>query len=116
MAERFSTDGLTIAPGVVETILAQTVLDVDGVAQVGSPRPTDGLIGSSRKRNPAAGVLVLADAGQITVAVHVCVFYGYRLQDVAEQVRLAVALALEGQIGVSAAAVDVFVDGIAFPE
>jgi uncharacterized alkaline shock family protein YloU len=116
MAEKFATDGLTIAPGVVETILAQTILGIDGVAKVGTPKPTDGLLGVGKKRNPAQGVLLMADAGQITVAVHICVLFGYRLQDVADEVRSAVAEALEGQIGVTASAVDIYVDGIAFPE
>lgn len=116
MADRYATEGLTIAPGVIETILAQTVLSIDGVAKVGTPKPTDGLLGAGRRRNPAQGVLLTADGGSITVAVHVSVYFGHRLQEVADQVRLAVAEVLEGQIGVTAAAVDVYVDGIAFPE
>jgi uncharacterized alkaline shock family protein YloU len=44
------------------------------------------------------------------------VLYGYRLVDVAEQVRLVVVETLEGQIGVVASAVDIFIDGVAFPE
>ena len=116
MAEQFSAEGLTIAPGVVETILAQAVLQVDGVAQVGSPKPTDGLLGSGKRRNPAQGIIVAAEDGQIVVAVHIRVFYGYRLTDVADQARKAVAETLEGQIGATAAAVDIYVDGIAFPE
>lgn len=116
MAEQFHTDGLTIAPGVVETILAQTVLAIDGVAQVGSPKATDGLFGSGKHRNPAQGILMTAEEGVITIAVHLTVFYGYQLQAVAQAVRQAVAEVLIAQIGLAAAAIDIYIDGIAFPE
>jgi len=114
MAEQISTDGLTIAPGVIETILAQMVLDVEGVAWVGSPKATDGLIGAGRKRNPAQGILLTAEGDQITVAVHISASFGYRLADVADQVRQAVSDTLVGQIGVKVQAVDVYVDSIDF--
>ncbi|MCL2137610.1 MAG: Asp23/Gls24 family envelope stress response protein, partial [Coriobacteriia bacterium] len=103
-------------PGVIETILSQTVLQVDGVAKVGSPKPTDGIFSGTKKRNSPQGVLLTAEDGQITVAVHICVHFGFRLQEVAEQVRYAVADTLEGQIGISAHTVDVYIDSIAFPE
>ncbi|MCL2631887.1 MAG: Asp23/Gls24 family envelope stress response protein [Coriobacteriia bacterium] len=116
MVEQFSTDGLTIAPGVVETILMQAVLQVDGVARVGSPKPIEGLFGSSKRNNATQAVVLTAEDGKIMVSVHICVHFGYRLQEVAEQVRYAVADTLGGQIGVTTSAVDVFVDGIVFPE
>ena len=116
MAERFSTDGLTIAPGVIETILAQTVLQVDGVARVGSMKPADNIFSSNKRRNPAQAVLLTAEAGQITVSVHISVTFGYRLSEVAERVRSVIAETLEGQVGAIVAAVDVYVDSIAFPE
>ncbi|MDR2957382.1 MAG: Asp23/Gls24 family envelope stress response protein [Coriobacteriales bacterium] len=116
MAEQISADGLTIAPGVIETILAQTILQVDGVTRVGSPKPTDGLFGTGKHRNPAQGIILVAEDNQITVSAHICVEYGYRLPEVAEQVRSAIADTLEGQIGVKVAAVDVYVDSVAFPE
>ena len=116
MAEQFSTDGLTIAPGVIETILAQAVLQIDGIASVGSPKPTDGIFGTGKRKNPGQAVIITAEDGQISIAVHICVGFGYRLQEVAEQVRFVIADTLEGQIGIKAATVDIYVDSIAFPE
>ncbi|MDR0459340.1 MAG: Asp23/Gls24 family envelope stress response protein [Coriobacteriales bacterium] len=116
MSEQFTTEGLTIAPGVIETILSQAILQIDGVSKVGSPKATDGLLGSGKRRNPAQGVLLIAENDLINVVVHICVEYGYQLMAVAEQVRSMVADTLEGQIGISVNQVDVFVDSIAFPE
>jgi uncharacterized alkaline shock family protein YloU len=50
------------------------------------------------------------------VAVRVHLFYGYRIPEVAAQIRKTVAETLKGQVGVAVDAVDVFVDGIQFPE
>lgn len=116
MAEQFSTEGLTIAPGVIELILAQTVLQVEGVASVGAFKAAEGIFGASKKKAPVQAVILTAEDGQITVSVHISVFFGARLQEVAELVRYAIADTLEGQIGITTAAVDVYVDGIVFPE
>jgi uncharacterized alkaline shock family protein YloU len=115
MTEQFTSDGLTIAPGVVETILAQSVAQVEGVAQVGAPRVADSILRGNKGNNFTQGILITAEDGQITVIVHLQVLYGYQIQDVATAVRASIAETLEGQIGVPVAAVDVFVDGVAFP-
>jgi uncharacterized alkaline shock family protein YloU len=117
MDEKLMNEGLSIAPGVVETIVSLAVAQVDGVAQVGAPRLSRSFIPALSRRHPAQGILIMADDDErITVAVHVQVFYGYRLQEVAEKIRLAVAGTLSGQVGIEVAAVDVSVDGIQFPE
>ncbi|MDR1082850.1 MAG: Asp23/Gls24 family envelope stress response protein [Coriobacteriales bacterium] len=115
--EKLMNEGLAIAPGVVETIVSLAVCQVDGVAQVGAPSLSNSFASAFRKWHPAQGILIMADDDeQITVAVHVQVFYGYRLQEVAEGVRGAVVDALYGQVGIEVASVDVFIDGIQFPE
>jgi uncharacterized alkaline shock family protein YloU len=117
MDERLVNEGLSIAPGVVETIVSLAAGQVDGVAQVTAPGLSRGLLTVLGRRHPGQGVVIMADEdGIITVAVRVRVYYGYRLQEVAEQIRHAVAGTLLGQIGIEVAAVDVFIDGIQFPE
>jgi uncharacterized alkaline shock family protein YloU len=116
MTDHHKADGLTIAPGVIETILVQAILQVDGVARVGLPKPTDGFFSGGRKRNPAQGITLIAEDEQITATVHVSVYYGFRLQELAEALRYAVAETLEGQIGITASAVDIFIDSVVFPE
>jgi uncharacterized alkaline shock family protein YloU len=117
MDEKLMSEGLTIAPGVIETMISLAVAQVSGVAQVGAPSLSSSFISALSKRHPAQGIMILADDdGQITVTAHVHIFYGYRLQEVAEQIRLAIADTLFGQVGIEVSAVDVCVDGIQFPE
>jgi uncharacterized alkaline shock family protein YloU len=115
--KRLMGDGLTIAPGVIETIVSLAVAQVDGVAQVGGSGLSESFLSAFSKRHPAQGVLILADDdGQITLDVHVLLYFGYRLHDVGEQVRLAVADTLAGQVGIEAARINVHIDGVRFPE
>lgn len=117
MDEKLMSEGLTIAPGVVETIVSLAVSQIEGVAQVGAPGFSETFISALNKKHPAQGILITADENkEITVTVHVQVFYGYRLHDVADTIRTVVVDALDGQVGIKAAAVDVFIDGIQFPE
>jgi uncharacterized alkaline shock family protein YloU len=102
---------------VVETIISLAVAQVDGVAQVTAPGFPGNVVSALNKKHAVSGIIIMAeDDGQITVAVHVQVYYGYRLQEVADSIRLAVADTMSGQIGIQLASVDVYVDGIQFPE
>ena len=117
MYDKLTSENLTIAPGVVETIVSLAVNQTDGVAQVKAPRFSNGLVSALNKKHPAQGVIIMADDdGQVTVAIHVQIYYGYRLQEVAAKIRNAVTETMEGQAGIEVARVDVFVDGIQFPE
>jgi uncharacterized alkaline shock family protein YloU len=117
MDEKHMSEGLIIAPGVVETIVSLAVAQVDGVAQVGASRLSRTFISALNRKHPAQGILIMAeDDGRITVVVHVHIFYGYRLQEVAEKIRLSVADTLTGHVGVDVDRVDIHVDGIQFPE
>ncbi|MDR1713665.1 MAG: Asp23/Gls24 family envelope stress response protein [Coriobacteriales bacterium] len=116
MTESISNDGLTIAPGVVETIVSIAVSEVDGVAQVGAPSLSNSFKSAFTRHNPAQGILITAEEGQFQVTAHVQVYYGYRLHDVADNIRAAVADTLAGQVGISVSRVDVFIDSVQFPE
>jgi uncharacterized alkaline shock family protein YloU len=116
MDEKLTAEGLTIAPGVIETIISLAVAQVEGVAQVGSPSLSGSFMSAFSKRSPAQGVLIAAEEGNFIVTVHVQLFYGYKLHEVAEQIRHSVAATLEGQVGITISTVDVYVDGIQFPE
>jgi uncharacterized alkaline shock family protein YloU len=107
-----AVENVTIAPGVVETIIALAISQVDGVASVGGRSQTR-RFGISRKHG-APGVLILEDEGLIKVVVHIQAYYGYRLQELGEQIRAAIADALLSQAGISVDSVDITIDGIAF--
>ncbi len=114
MTEYLSVEGMTLAPGVVETIVSIATSEVEGVASVGS-YTTSSLRSIVAAKPSSAGVEVQVDAdNHLEVAVHIEVYYGYALTEIAEQVRQSVADALLVQVGVDVAYVDVFVDGIRF--
>ncbi len=104
-----------IAPGVAESIVALAIAQVDGVAQIGpKARAGDGLLSVLTKKPSGSGVLIYEDEGQITVDVHLKLFYGYKLQEVAANIRATVADALLTQACISISRVDITVDGIVF--
>lgn len=105
--------GLEVAPGVLETIVALAAEQVDGVACVEG----GGLAGLMKQKPGSRGVEVAqGDDGAFAVVVHVSVRYGTPVRTVAASVQSAVADALLSQIGNRVATVDVFIDGIVFPE
>ena len=105
-----------IAPGVAESIVALAVAQVEGVAQIGSKSASSsgGLIGAISKKPKSGGVLILDDEGRIKVDMHLKIYYGYRLQEVAADVRAAVADALLTQACISIDSIDITIDGIVF--
>jgi len=116
MSEEIRLDGLGVAPGVLDTIVTVAVESVDGVASVGAPGIA-GLVQSASRKGASRAVDVCTDEnGGLSATVHLQVIYGHKLKDVASAVQRAVAEAVESQVGVEIATVDVFVDGIVFAE
>lgn len=109
-----STEGMTITPGVVETIVTLAVKDVDGVVSVGNP-PADLLRAVLHGMPNTQGVDVsVDDDGKMTIAVHVNIAYGKPIPLIAQKVREHTVDAVTSQIGTEIARVDVYVDGIRF--
>jgi uncharacterized alkaline shock family protein YloU len=89
---------------------------VEGVASVGAAGLA-GLVQKSARKGTARAVDVcVSDDGALSVTIHVQVIYGHKLKEVANAIQIAVADAVESQVGVQVAAVDVYVDGIVFVE
>ena len=107
-------DGMAIAPGVVETIVSIAVNDVDGVASVGS-HATSGIRSALAGKPSTQGIDVeVDDNDELHVTVHVEVYYGYVLPDLADAIRQAVDQAVASQVGLDVGSIDVFVDGLQF--
>ncbi len=105
-------EGLDVAPGVLETIVMLAAQDVEGVACVEST----GLAGLMHKAGRAKPVEVAPGEGDaFAVTVHLAVEYGRPLRGVAAEVQRSVADALLSQTGRGVSAIDVYVDGVAFP-
>jgi uncharacterized alkaline shock family protein YloU len=115
----FTIEGVEIAPGVIETIVSLAAAEVPGVAGVGTAGTISNILASfnAGRPIPTTGIeLAVADDGTVAVQLTIQCFYGYRLVEVADKVRAAVADALSGQIGAEVSSVDIYVDGLAFEE
>ena len=108
-------EGMTIAPGVVETIISLAARDVEGVARIG-PATTSGLMRLSGGGRPSTqGIEVTTDENdELHVSIRMDVKSGNVLPDLAANVRRAVVDAIATQVGVKVAAVDIYIDGIQF--
>ena len=108
-------EGMTIAPGVVETIISLAARDVEGVASIG-PATTSGimdLIGGGRPSTQGIEVTT-HENDELHVSIRMDVKSGNVLPDLAANVRRAVVDAVATQVGVKVAAVDIYIDGIQF--
>lgn len=108
-------EGMTIAPGVVETIISLAARDVEGVASIG-PATTSGLMDLIGGGRPSTqGIEVTADENdELHVSIRMDVKSGNVLPDLAANVRRAVVDAVATQVGVKVASVDIYIDGIQF--
>lgn len=116
MTEQLNANGMSIAPGVVDTIIHIAVADVDGVAAVGqnsSPNLRQRI--SGKQTHPGIETVVTPE-GDLAITLHISVKHGYVLPDLAAKVRQAVSDALLVQVGLQTAEVDIYVDGISFEQ
>lgn len=110
-------EGMAIAPNVVETIVTIAVREVEGVAAVGTAATKSSIRSMLSGKGASQAIeLNVDDEGKLEVAVHIDVFFGQTLPEVAERVRKAVADAVVSQVGTEVASVDVYVDGLQFSE
>lgn len=112
--KELNIDGMSIAPGVVETIISIAVSEVEGVAAVGGGAGA----GLLKLTNPAAqGIdMVVDDQNQLKVSVRVSVKSGRPLPQIAADIREAVSDAVGIQVGLSVSCVDVYIDAITFED
>ncbi len=116
MSDEIRLEGLGVAPGVLDTIVTVATEQVEGVAAVGAPGIAGLVQKGARKGTSRAVDVCMGEDGELSVAVHIQVRFGHRIREVAERVQEAVTEALSSQVGVPVAIVDVYVDGLVFPE
>ena len=95
MTDQMNVEGLSIAPSwVMETIISVAASEVDGVPSLGS-FATSGIRSMLASKPSTSGIETKMDEdGKLSVAVHVEVYYGYVLPELAAQLRTAIAEAL----------------------
>ena len=114
MSNDLNVDGMSLAPGVVETIISIAANEVEGVASVGS-FAASGLRSMLVAKPSTAGIETTLDAeGKLMVTLHIEVYYGQVLPELAATLRQSIADALLVQVGVEVSSVDIYVDGIQF--
>lgn len=116
MSDEIRLEGLGVAPGVLDTIVTLAAEGIAGVAAVGAPGIAGLVQKGARKGASRAVDVCVGEDGELSVTVHVQVLYGQKLRDVARDVQAAITEALASQVGVGVAGVDVYVDGLVFPE
>ncbi len=116
MTDQLNANGMSIAPGVVDTIIAIAVQEVEGVAGLGQAPGSNIRLRIAGKQTFAGIETEVTPEGKLAVTLHIDVKYGYVLPDLAAKVRQAVSDALLVQVGVEVSNVDIYVDGISFPQ
>lgn len=115
MTDSLSDKNMTLAPGVIDTIISISAHEVDGVAFVGS-RVSNGLMSRLGGGKPSTSGIesTFDDDGKLHIVLHIEVEYGFVLPELASALRQAISDALLVQVGVEVASIDIFVDGIQF--
>lgn len=115
MSEEVQLGEMTLAPGVLETIVTVAAREVEGVVSVvGSQQGLAQMAQKAVNRQAARSVSASVSEGAIEVALHIEVEYGRSLRLVGTEVQEAVAEAIRSQLGASVASVDVYIDAVRF--
>lgn len=110
-----NAESMTIAPGVMETIVVLAVRDVPGVLSVGSaPSGIRSLFAFKQSTQGVQVSLAQDETVQVAIAIHVS--SGYSLDEIATSVRKAVADAILTQVGLEVSRVDITVESIQFQD
>ena len=113
MTNTEQSPSMTLAPGVVDTIISLTANGLEGVSSIGTP--AGGFFARLAKRPTTSGISTkIDDDGKLEITLHIVAKYGYSLTELAENLRNAIAEALLVQVGVEVAFVDIYVDSISF--
>lgn len=116
MTDKQPVEGMTLAPGVVDTIISIIVNEQEGVASLGSS-PASGIFAKLSNKPSTSGIESrYNDEGKLDIVLHIEVKYGYVLPDLADKLRQAVSDALIVQVGVQVGSIDIYVDGIQFDQ
>ncbi len=104
---------VTIAPGVLTTIVRQTALEQKGVARLApTPPKVRGLLAGSAVDN---GILVVVTDEGVQVELHVVASANTNMLKLGETLQNSVRQALEVMVGMPVTTVDVFIDDVVVP-
>lgn len=119
MSNELRIAGMGVSKSVVSTIVSAAAEKVEGVASVYGKDIASGIIAMlTSKPQPTTSAVEcrVVDGDAISITVRLVVFFGYPFTKLAEEVRAAVAEAVDAQIGVRVANIDVCIDELVFPK
>ena len=114
--KELTVQGMSIAPGVVETVVSIAANEVEGITAIGALTSSNIRSILSGKATPQGIDCDVDEEGNLLIGVHISVAYGTPLPEIANNVRKAVCDAVALQIGVPVASVDIYIDGIQFAQ
>jgi uncharacterized alkaline shock family protein YloU len=109
---RHPDDTVTLAPGVLLTVVRLATLDVAGVIRMGS---TPGGVDRLFRRVPAAdGVQITVDEGTVTVHLYVVADASVNLREMSVQIQKSVERAIREILGMKVNSVNVHIEDVTF--
>ena len=108
MPDNLVFEGLTIAPSVLDTMVRLATQQVKGVAGFG--------VGMRKTALARAVDIEPTEDGSLLISIHIQAYVGEQLRELGQAIQTAVADALKSQLGVEVTRVDVYIDGLVFPE
>ncbi len=115
MTETSQSTNMSLAPGVVDTIISITANGQEGISSIGTP--AGGFFSRLAKRPSTSGITTkFNEAGKLDLTLHLVAKYGYSLTELAANLRSAIAEALLVQVGVEVGNIDIYIDSISFDQ
>lgn len=110
-----TTNGMAVAPNVIDTIVSLALKDVSGVDSTSvAPTGLKALL-SSKATSNRVKVFTEPD-GSLAIEVTLRVLDGYPVKELASSVRSSIADAVVLQTGIPVSRVDICIDGIHFQD
>ena len=110
---RHPNDTVTIAPGVLLTIVRLATLDVAGVVRMGN---TPGGVDRLFRRVPAAnGVQIAVDEGTVTVHLYVVADASANLREMGVSIQKSVERSIREILGMKTHSVNIHIEDVHFP-
>ena len=107
-------ENMKLDSGVIDTIVALTAAEVEGVASVAAQQPV-GLFARLMRNKPTAKIeCTYNEDGKVSITLHIEIYYGYPIAELATKLRRAIADALSMQVGIDVEKIDIYIDGIRF--
>jgi uncharacterized alkaline shock family protein YloU len=110
--EPLPSDRITVAPGVLLTVIRLAALRVPGVARMGS---TPGGVNRWLRRTPAErGIQLLIEDQTVNIDVYIVVDADANLREVSKNVQALVARDIEDNVGMHLGPINIHIEDVVF--